>query len=193
MGLRAHQARCNRLLPIGRDGERYAQFGARVAGAAFADGCQWRFHRCSELLNLRLKMHGICQTRLQRRDIDDPRQRFAVVLLCIEMDAAILIAMHTMRSTGVACWASGHARSDCSRVREPVLSAYARTSPWEEGAAVGVTKATRKRSRASSNAKVWPTIPPPRIHTSKVCAMAKIVGGRQVGTCLSGGLVGGRR
>ena len=94
MGLRAHQARCNRLLPIGRDGERYAQFGARVAGAAFADGCQWCFHRCSELLNLRLKMHGICQTRLQCRDIDDPRQRFAVVLLCIEMDAAILIAMH---------------------------------------------------------------------------------------------------
>ena len=73
-----------------------------------------------------------------------------------------------MVCTGVACCGFGQQRKSLKRLRALSFSAKARTS----FACVGLpSKATRSRWRANNSAKLLPTMPLPRMHTSKLEAM----------------------
>ena len=92
MGQLALQARGNRMLGVGGDGEVHAKLGTRAAGATFANSGQGGGYGLFDDLDLRLVAHGLGQTLLQRGNIDNPGQRFDFLRCRIKLHLTIEVA-----------------------------------------------------------------------------------------------------
>ena len=103
VGQLAAQARGNRVLGVGGDGELHAKLAARAAGAAFADGGEGGFYRLFDDFDLRLVAHGLGQTLLQCGHIDNPGQRFHILRCGIKLHLAVQIAkdLHADHGCGI--------------------------------------------------------------------------------------------
>jgi hypothetical protein len=88
------QARRHRVLRIARDLVAHAQRLARGAGLAFAHHGERRGHGLGHDLDLGLEAHRVGQLLLERRHIDDPRERIDLLARRAELHAAAFVAMH---------------------------------------------------------------------------------------------------